>query len=223
MRWPRRGGRPPPGGARGQRGSGRLPATPVPAPAGTRSPPSARPPRRGARSASCKSPRASASTARPVSTAYRWRAAWCMSVASSPSARSSAPDRHAQAERLGEVAHPEDRPIAGDLLELLDQPAGGGVVAVRVLDEGAGGDGRHQDLRVPDLPGSGQELLGERLGVPRLAAIDEHEGHVRERDDGDLAAPVSPVPGIEVAGNPQELVPVPEVEQRPEWSRREPT
>ena len=57
------------------------------------------------------------------------------------------------------------------------------------------------------------------MGLAHLSPAHEHVCHVRERDDGDLAAALSPVPLDQLSGNVKQFVPVPEIEQRPERLR----
>ena len=85
------------------------------------------------------------------------------------------------------------------------------------------GHGRDEHLGIPDFPGARQKLLREGLGLAQLPAADEDVRHVRERDDGDLTAALSPVPLDQVAGDTKQLVPLPEIEQGPERLRFEPT
>ena len=90
------------------------------------------------------------------------------------------------------------------------------MVAARVLDERDDRHRRDEDLRVPDLPGARQELLREGVGLAQRSAAHEHVRRVGERDDGHLAAALSPVPLDQLPGDAKQLVPSPEIEQGPE-------
>src|SRR4030095_1603710 len=96
------------------------------------------------------------------------------------------------------------------------------MVAPPMLDQGDNGHGGDEHLWVSDFPGARQEFLGEGVGLAQLPAAREDVRHVRERDDADLTPTLSPVPLDQVAGDAKQLVPLPEIEQRPERLRFRP-